>query len=452
MNYADYKISLDVRSISSNVALECKKRETLIRVYVTLTEGVKPYTIGGNCRPVFTAKKPDGNILFNDCSIEGNFIVYTFTEQTATAAGMMNCEIRLYGEDNGLLVSASFRILVHDAVYDDDDVVESVTEITTLTSLISEATSLINDVNSKLENGDFVPKLEIGEVKTLPAGSNATASITGSGKAPTLNLGIPMGEQGQAEGLIPDAELSLESTKPVQNKVITAELNEIKKDKQPVGSYVQYAAQELSEEEKAQVRANIGAGVSSFDGRYSSLSDKPTIDAELSDSSTNAVQNKAVKAALDKKVSTETGKGLSSNDFTDDLKTKLDGIEAGANKYELEDGAVTESKIADNAVTQQYQFALPHTGWVNKNNGTYTNTVTIPGIRQEWNGIIYARRGTSTGGGADNFALTAAAFELDREQIDKLLACYISADNTLFLYASEPITRKTDMLLEVHKK
>ena len=114
--------------------------------------------------------------------------------------------------------------------------------------------------------------------------------------------------------------------------------------------------------------------------------------------------------------------------------------------------AVTESKIADNAVTQQYQFALPHTGWVYKGNGTYTNTVTIPGIKQEWNGIIYARRGTSTGGGADNFALTAAAFELDREQIDKLLACYISADNTLFLYASEPITRKTDMLLEVHKK
>lgn len=36
---------------------------------------------------------------------------------------------------------------------------------------------------------------------------------------------------------------------------------------------------------------------------------------------------------LNKKVDKVTGKGLSANDFTNDLKTKLDGIEAGANAY-----------------------------------------------------------------------------------------------------------------------
>lgn len=34
-------------------------------------------------------------------------------------------------------------------------------------------------------------------------------------------------------------------------------------------------------------------------------------------------------------VAKETGKGLSTNDFTNELKTKLDGIEAQANKYTL---------------------------------------------------------------------------------------------------------------------
>ena len=57
-----------------------------------------------------------------------------------------------------------------------------------------------------------------------------------------------------------------------------------------------------------------------------------TVDAELSAESTNPVQNKVVKDALDKKVSTEPGKGLSTNDFDNTAKNKLAGIEEGATK------------------------------------------------------------------------------------------------------------------------
>lgn len=42
------------------------------------------------------------------------------------------------------------------------------------------------------------PRLEIGTVTTLPAGSAATASIGGSPEAPRLNLGIPRGADGAA--------------------------------------------------------------------------------------------------------------------------------------------------------------------------------------------------------------------------------------------------------------
>ena len=54
---------------------------------------------------------------------------------------------------------------------------------------------------------------------------------------------------------------------------------------------------------------------------------KTTVDATLSSTSTNPVQNKVAKDALDKKVSTEEGKGLSSNDYTDAEKTKLGNID-----------------------------------------------------------------------------------------------------------------------------
>lgn len=57
-----------------------------------------------------------------------------------------------------------------------------------------------------------------------------------------------------------------------------------------------------------------------------------TIDTAMSDDSTNPVQNKVVKAALDNKVDKESGKVLSTNDYTTAEKTKLAGIEEGANK------------------------------------------------------------------------------------------------------------------------
>ena len=52
-----------------------------------------------------------------------------------------------------------------------------------------------------------------------------------------------------------------------------------------------------------------------------------TVDTELSITSTNPVQNKVIKEALDEKVSAVDGKGLSTEDFTTEEKTKLSGLE-----------------------------------------------------------------------------------------------------------------------------
>lgn len=54
------------------------------------------------------------------------------------------------------------------------------------------------------------------------------------------------------------------------------------------------------------------------------------VDSELSNTSTNPVQNKVVYSAVSDKVDKVTGKGLSTNDFTDAEKSKLSGIAEGA--------------------------------------------------------------------------------------------------------------------------
>ncbi len=155
MTSSFYKISLDIQDHGSHVSLKAKKGDTGRLLYITLMDDRKPYVITNECRAVFTAKKADGNILYNDCSIIGNTICYAFTPQTTSAVGKANCEIKLYGADDKLLTSASFTLIVEDTVYNEGDEVESEKEVSALTALVSEATTLINDVEGKLAKGEF---------------------------------------------------------------------------------------------------------------------------------------------------------------------------------------------------------------------------------------------------------------------------------------------------------
>ena len=51
-----------------------------------------------------------------------------------------------------------------------------------------------------------------------------------------------------------------------------------------------------------------------------------TVDDSLSQTSTNPIENRVITEALGGKVSSEQGKGLSTNDFTDEYKTQLDNL------------------------------------------------------------------------------------------------------------------------------
>lgn len=70
---------------------------------------------------------------------------------------------------------------------------------------------------------------------------------------------------------------------------------------------------------------------------------KTVVDASLSSTSSNPVENKAVVAALNEKVAKEDGKGLSEKNFTADEKTKLANIEAEANKTTVVDNLTSDS-------------------------------------------------------------------------------------------------------------
>lgn len=83
-------------------------------------------------------------------------------------------------------------------------------------------------------------------------------------------------------------------------------------------------------------------------------------------------------AELDKKVDKETGKGLSTNDYTTEEKTKLANIEEGANK------TVCVTKI-DNALSQQPATVEAITNYIDKHTSFYFNDE----ISSEWDSFLY---------------------------------------------------------------
>lgn len=124
---------------------------------------------------------------------------------------------------------------------------------------------------------------------------------------------------------------------------------------------------------------------------------KTIVDATLDATSTNPVQNKAVKAALDgkagKAVATPTTNGLMS--AAD--KVKLDGVEAGANKTTVDaalDGT-SENPVQNKAVKTELDKKL------NQSGGTVTGSLTLKGA-------VFSDSGLSFGTG-ENIHFTKAA-------------------------------------------
>lgn len=134
MNYTEHKFTLDVNQTASQVALSVKKGDTARRLRISLVESGYPYHMTKDCYAAFSAKKPDGHVIFNNCTIENCVISYDFTEQTVAAVGLMNCEVIVYGARGRQLTSASFDIIVEDSNY---SAVESSSEANALGSLIA---------------------------------------------------------------------------------------------------------------------------------------------------------------------------------------------------------------------------------------------------------------------------------------------------------------------------
>lgn len=274
MNHITYRISLDLRKTDSGVVVKVKRDDTVKKLAISLTDGGKPYHITEDCSAVFAGEKPDGTILCNDCVIEDCVVTYEITPQTIADLGEVESEIRLYSTNGDLVTSPSFTILVVPPVYDDDRVIESHDEVNALTELITSATSTIQKgeeiVQEANELFDSMPTTYVSFDPQNPTAEEAAQARENIGAASQEDVN-------SFRSRLADGALSLidyktdEKHKLYTNngnlmmasgeQAVTFLTNE---DKQRIleeanDGKVLYTQQNLTDNQKASARQNIGA-------------------------------------------------------------------------------------------------------------------------------------------------------------------------------------------------
>ena len=141
MNEVVYRLSLDIHETSSQAVIPIKRDDNNRLLIFTLREDGRNYIITPDCTARLRARRSDGVVLFNDCAINDNAICYTLTSQTASAPGLVECEITLYGADSRQITSPRFELVVDDVVATDEEI-ESHDEFTALQTALASVRRL----------------------------------------------------------------------------------------------------------------------------------------------------------------------------------------------------------------------------------------------------------------------------------------------------------------------
>ena len=111
-------VDLDDRSPFEYVVVKQGDKNSRI-VAVTLLQNKQAFTIPTGTTARIKYYKPDGNEVLNNCTISGNKILVTYTEQMLAASGTGKGEIMLT-KDSKELKSATFYTKIVSSVYKED--------------------------------------------------------------------------------------------------------------------------------------------------------------------------------------------------------------------------------------------------------------------------------------------------------------------------------------------
>lgn len=168
---------------------------------VSLLQNKQPYEIPTGCTARIKYYKPDGNPVLNDCTLSGNEILVTYTEQMLAAAGVGKGEIVLL-KNGKELKSATYYTKITETVYKTEG-------LTSDKEFLSVAT-VLNDMDQAAQKATAEAK--IAEAAATTATEKAQEASTATGKANTAKANADAATKAANEAKT-NADKATEATK-----------------------------------------------------------------------------------------------------------------------------------------------------------------------------------------------------------------------------------------------
>lgn len=182
-------IDLFARDILPEVIVN--QGDNAVTVKARLQHGNISFIPGGDAKVY--VRKPDGTLVYNGCSIEGDFILVKTTTQMTAASGDALVVLQMT-EGDTVLKTPVFRMRVLKTIAD-DEAVESSDEFGALESALQDVEKIKKEGVIKGDPGTAAT-ITIGSVFTGKPGSAASVTNGGTEYAAVLDFVIPQGAQG----------------------------------------------------------------------------------------------------------------------------------------------------------------------------------------------------------------------------------------------------------------
>ena len=184
-------IELDGKSPCEYVVMKLDDKGSRI-LAVSLLQNKQPYEIPTGCTARIKYYKPDGNPVLNDCTLSGNEILVTYTEQMLAAAGVGKGEIVLL-KNGKELKSATYYTKIVETVYktegltSDKEFLSVATVLNDMDQAAQKATAEANIAKRIAEDAKTNSDKVIADTKTAITNTNEATEAT---KAATSGANI----------------------------------------------------------------------------------------------------------------------------------------------------------------------------------------------------------------------------------------------------------------------
>ena len=153
---------------NSQAMLNVKQGDSARKIYISLTDGGRPYKITEDCTARLRATTSNGAILFNDCTcpIKDNVIEYTLTNDTCKDVGIVECELTLQENTTKRQITSPRFSLIVEGVITSDGEIEATNEFTALTNALNEVDTLDASVSKVNDTATISITKKDGTIET----------------------------------------------------------------------------------------------------------------------------------------------------------------------------------------------------------------------------------------------------------------------------------------------